>query len=102
LLKERLASFEGNAREILDWLDPRISDAEIEAMSSPTANLLGTLECLLVDDLRPALRKLLELDSILRMPNPLAASVTTRSRRQVVASPRDRQLESSPLHLEIR
>jgi hypothetical protein len=65
-LKEQLAAFDRSARIILRRLNPRIPEPEIEAMKTPAANLTGILECLLADDFKPARRKLLELDRLLR------------------------------------
>jgi len=61
----KLEIFERAARDFLGSLDG-VPEAEVEAMVTPRANILGTLECLLADDLEPTLRKLGELDGLLK------------------------------------
>jgi hypothetical protein len=53
----------------------RLSAEENEAMISPAANILGTLEGLLSDDLEPAFRKLVELDGHLTTAGSFANPV---------------------------
>ncbi len=65
-LKGQMSGFRGSAREIMRSLDKALPNAEVEAMVTPEANVLGTLECLLAEDFEPALRKLSELESLLR------------------------------------
>jgi hypothetical protein len=66
VLRKDLVVFNRHARKLVDWLDPSLSEEEVEAMETPAANLLGTLECLLADDFDPACRKLNELDALLK------------------------------------
>jgi hypothetical protein len=61
-----LADFCGDIGELVSSLDEILTDHEVEAMDTPEANVLGTLECLLADDLKPALRKLRELGSLFK------------------------------------
>ncbi|HEV8580233.1 MAG TPA: hypothetical protein VGX68_14290 [Thermoanaerobaculia bacterium] len=64
-LRERLTVFKQSALEVAVPLDKAISEAEALEMATARANVLGALECLLDDDLEPALRKLAELDCLL-------------------------------------
>jgi hypothetical protein len=66
LLKSQLSIFGKSAQEVHRRLNGEIPDDEVESMRSPAANLLGTLECLIADDLKPVLAKLGELDSLLQ------------------------------------
>jgi hypothetical protein len=63
-LRKRMVVFDRKAQGFLGRLE--IPDEEVAAMSTPASNLLGTLECLCGDDLKAALRKLDELDGLLR------------------------------------
>ncbi|HEV8578731.1 MAG TPA: hypothetical protein VGX68_06565 [Thermoanaerobaculia bacterium] len=65
-LKRRLGAFERSAREIMPPLRRRVSSAENEVMASPRANVLGTLEHLLDQDVPDVLRQLEELTTYLR------------------------------------
>jgi hypothetical protein len=62
--KLQMATFDQGAREFLRSL-PRLSDEAFEAYT-PEAILQGTLECLLADDLAPALQKVAELEGLLK------------------------------------
>ncbi|HVR96515.1 MAG TPA: hypothetical protein VMW27_07875 [Thermoanaerobaculia bacterium] len=64
-LKHQLAVFGKSARELHRRLDLRIPEEEVEDMRTPAANLLGTLECLIADDLMPVYKKLEELIDLL-------------------------------------
>jgi len=64
-LRERLAVFMQSVQGVAGPLDEILSEGEIQAMVTARAKVLGTLECLLADDLKPAMRKLTELDSLL-------------------------------------
>jgi hypothetical protein len=63
-LKLQMATFDQGARELLRSL-PQVTDEAFEAFT-PEASLQGTLECLLADDLSPALQKLEELEILLK------------------------------------
>ncbi|HEY3568584.1 MAG TPA: hypothetical protein VGP73_11685 [Thermoanaerobaculia bacterium] len=52
-----LRAFRDKMRGLLDSL-PRVTDEELESGDTPEAEILGTLECLISDDLDPAIRKL--------------------------------------------
>ena len=54
---DELRAFRDKMRGLLDSL-PRVTDQELESGDTPEAELLGTLECLISDDLDPAIRKL--------------------------------------------
>ncbi len=54
---EELRAFRDKMRGLLDSL-PRVTDEELESGDTPEAEILGTLECLISDDLDPAIRKL--------------------------------------------
>jgi hypothetical protein len=66
LLKSQLTVFGRSAQEVHRRLNGEIPDDEVESMRTTAANLLGTLECLIVDDLRPVIAKLGELDTLLQ------------------------------------
>jgi hypothetical protein len=61
-----LVDFCGDIGDLMSSLDEILPDSEVEAMDTPEANVLGTLECLVADDLKPALRKLRELRSLFK------------------------------------
>jgi hypothetical protein len=61
-LKKEMQAFVREARDYLR-LQPESPEDELE---DPETDLLGTMECLLTDDLEPALKKLDELDGLLR------------------------------------
>jgi phosphoserine phosphatase len=63
-LKAQLADFEQSGREFLRSL-PEIPDQDFEEEATREAEASGALECLLADDLEPALRKLGELEELL-------------------------------------
>jgi hypothetical protein len=65
-LKSELAGFKRTARKLHAALEPEVSDAEVEVMKSPQANLLGTLECLVSEDVGPLTMRLDELDALLQ------------------------------------
>jgi hypothetical protein len=62
--KLQVATFEQRAREFLGSL-PHVPDEAFEAFT-PEANLQGTVECLLADDLTPAAQKIEELEDLLQ------------------------------------
>ena len=68
MLRKRMVVFDRRAQDFLGSLE--IADEEVAAMRTPAANLLGTLECLCGDDLKAALRKLDELDGLLKDAPP--------------------------------
>jgi len=70
-LKKEVQTFDRRGRKFLRSL-PAMSEEAYEALT-PQAELEGTLECLLGDDLEPALRKIRELESLLRQ-QPAATS----------------------------
>ncbi|HET9209835.1 MAG TPA: hypothetical protein VFR03_05525 [Thermoanaerobaculia bacterium] len=61
-----LRAFRDKMRGLLDSL-PRVTDEEIESGETPEGEILGTLECLISDDLDPAIRK---LRSVERLKDP--------------------------------
>jgi hypothetical protein len=52
-----LQAFRDKMRDLLAAL-PAVSDEELEGGETPQGEILGTLECLISDDLDPAIRKL--------------------------------------------
>jgi hypothetical protein len=54
---DELRVFREKMRELLAAL-PQLTDEELETGDTPEGELLGTLECLISDDLDPAIRKL--------------------------------------------
>ncbi|HEY4591020.1 MAG TPA: hypothetical protein VIJ61_01350 [Thermoanaerobaculia bacterium] len=54
---DELRAFREKMRELLAAL-PQLTDEELETGDTPEGELLGTLECLISDDLDPAIRKL--------------------------------------------
>jgi hypothetical protein len=54
---DELRAFRDKMRGLLESL-PRATDDELEIGETPEGELLGTLECLISDDLDPAIRKL--------------------------------------------
>ena len=54
---DELRAFRNKMRGLLAAL-PRVTDEELESGETPEGELLGTLECLISDDLDPAIRKL--------------------------------------------
>jgi hypothetical protein len=54
---DELRAFRDQMRGLLDCL-PRVTDEQLESGGTPEGELLGTLECLISDDLDPASRKL--------------------------------------------
>jgi hypothetical protein len=54
---DELRAFRDKMRGLLDSL-PRVTDEQLESGDTPEGELLGTLECLISDDLDPAIRKL--------------------------------------------
>ncbi|HEY4561812.1 MAG TPA: hypothetical protein VIJ36_02480, partial [Thermoanaerobaculia bacterium] len=52
-----LRTFREKMRGLLESL-PRVPDEAFESGGSPEGEILGTLECLISDDLDPAIRKL--------------------------------------------
>ena len=54
---DELRAFREKMRGLLEAL-PRVTDEELESGETPEGELLGTLECLISDDLDPAIRKL--------------------------------------------
>jgi len=67
-LKEQVLSFKRSARGLMGPLNKIVSAAEIEAMATPRANALGTLENLHYQDLGDLVRQLTELESDLQSP----------------------------------
>lgn len=77
-LKEQLEVFKQSAQAVAGPLDKSLSHAEVQAMVTARANILGTLECLLYQDLGDLLRQLDELDGHLTKACP----ATVRKDRQ--------------------
>ncbi len=69
-LKEQLEVFKQSAQAVAGPLDKILSNAEVNAMVTARANILGTLECLLFQELDDILRQLDELDGHLRKACP--------------------------------
>lgn len=61
-LKKEVRAFSREARAFLRT-QPEVPEDELE---DPESDLLGAMECLLMDDLEPALRKLDELEELLK------------------------------------
>jgi hypothetical protein len=70
-LKKQVQSFDRSGREFLRSM-PTMTEEAYEA-STPQAEIEGTLECLLGDDLEPALRKMGELEDLLQRELATAA-----------------------------
>jgi hypothetical protein len=64
-LQKQVAAFKASAGGVHGSLDPLVPDDEVEIMESARADLLGTLECLLNEDLEDAVRHLGELEELL-------------------------------------
>lgn len=64
-LREQVTAFRRSARRFAGSLGKAVDDKEVEEMVTPRANILGTLECLVADDLENVLKKLVELDGLL-------------------------------------
>jgi hypothetical protein len=58
-----LRAFREKMRGLLESL-PRITGEEVESGESLEAEVLGTLECLIADDLDPAIRKLQSVEGL--------------------------------------
>ena len=58
-----LGSVREKMRGLLESL-PHVPDEALESGGSPEAEILGTLECLLSDDLDPAIRKLQSVEKL--------------------------------------
>jgi hypothetical protein len=69
-LREQVLSFKRIAKVVVGPLGRTISHAECEAMVTARANIHGTLENLLNQDLGDLLRQLLELEGHLRGDSP--------------------------------
>ena len=61
-MKKEVRAFAREAREFLR-LRPEKPEDDLDALET---DVLGTVECLLSDDLGPALKKLEELDGVLK------------------------------------
>jgi len=61
-----LRAFRERMRGLLESL-PHVPDEALESGGSPEGEILGTLECLISDDLEPAIRK---LQSVERLRDP--------------------------------
>lgn len=61
-LKKEVRAFGREARDFLRTR-PEIAEDELEKLET---DLLGTVECLLADDLEPALKKLDELEGLIK------------------------------------
>jgi hypothetical protein len=60
---DELRAFREKMRGLLDSL-PRVPDEQSEIGETPEGELLGTLECLISDDLDPAIRKLRGVENL--------------------------------------
>ena len=65
-LRAQLSVFGKTARAFHRRLNLLVPDEEVEAMRTPAANLLGTLECLIADDFKSVVKKLAELTALLK------------------------------------
>ncbi len=66
---DELRAFRDRMRGLLQSL-PRVSDEEIERGGTPEGEVLGTLECLISDDLDPAIRKLRSVEALEILDRP--------------------------------
>jgi hypothetical protein len=64
-LKQQMAVFKRSAQDIQGVLDQIVPEYEVEGLATARADLLGTLECLLNEDLRDADRHLGEIEELL-------------------------------------
>jgi len=69
-LKKELRAFGRDARDFVRTRPEKPED-ELEVLEG---DVLGTVECLLTDDLQPALKKLEELDGLLERVSSLGRS----------------------------
>src|SRR6185295_10001025 len=69
-LQKQMAAFKASAGGVHGSLDPLVPDDEVEIMESARADLLGTLECLINEDLEDAVRHLCELEKLLVSDEP--------------------------------
>lgn len=60
---DELRAFREKMRGLLAAL-PHLTDEQLEAGETPEGELLGTLECLISDDLDPAIRKLQSVERL--------------------------------------
>jgi hypothetical protein len=60
---EELQTFRDRMQGLLGIL-PHVTDEELETDATPGGELLGTLECLISDDLDPAIRKLRSVEKL--------------------------------------
>ena len=60
---EDLQTFRNRMQGLLETL-PHVTDEELEADATQEGELLGTLECLISDDLDPAIRKLRSVEKL--------------------------------------
>jgi hypothetical protein len=65
---DELRAFREKMRELLAAL-PQLTDEELETGDTPEGELLGTLECLISDDLDPAIRKLQSAERLRELEN---------------------------------
>jgi len=87
-LKPQLAALKRSAQRYHRLLSPEVSAAEIEVLSTPEADLLGSLEILVNSEIEPVLRKLDEVEALL-VPAPRSAR-KVRPRHTKKAKPRRR------------
>ena len=69
-LKPQLSAFERSARKFHKLLEPEVSDADVETMATPEADVLASLECLVNSDLEPVLTKIAEVEAYFRVRRP--------------------------------
>ena len=60
---DELRAFRDKMQGLLGSL-PRVTDEQLESGETPEGELLGTLECLISDDLDPAIRKLQGVEAL--------------------------------------
>ena len=65
-VKPELVALGRSARKYHRLLDPEVSAGEIERLTTPEADLLGSLECLVNSDLEPVVKKLSEVEAYFR------------------------------------
>jgi hypothetical protein len=76
-LKLQLTAFDRSGRELLESL-PDVPDDGVEPVT-PEAEIAGTLGCLLMDDLGPALQKIAELEDLLQEKPETTAAKESQS-----------------------
>jgi hypothetical protein len=92
-LKRQMKAFERSAKDVAGPLDEIVSDEEAAAMATPRANILGTLENLLNQEIGSFLRQLEELHGNLKSESQGAARAARSSPVVAAKSVRLRRAE---------